>query len=150
SPIIPLDPLVWRKDLDPAVKSKLYTFLMSYGRTGTPDEIKMAKEILAHLIWSPFHPSNDNQLLPIRILEANKAIMKIKADDKLSDAEKQAQIEPLQAEIKKDQELSVKADASAFPKQLAAFEEADKAGDQAKLKKMIGEFASAAAQAPTN
>ena len=43
-----------------------------------------------------------------------------------------------------------RSDASAFPKQLAAFEEADKAGDQDKLKKMIGEFAAAAAQAPTN
>jgi phosphonate transport system substrate-binding protein len=150
SPIIPLDPLVWRKDIDPAVKTKLYTFLMSYGRVGTPEEIKTAREILAHLIWSPFHPSNDNQLLPIRILEANKSIMKIKADEKLTDAEKQEQIAPLQAEIKKSQELSVKADASAFPKQLAAFEEADKAGDQDKLKKMIGEFAAAAAQAPTN
>ena len=27
SPIIPLDPLVWRKDLDRGVKAKLYTFL---------------------------------------------------------------------------------------------------------------------------
>src|SRR6516165_5349530 len=37
SPLIPLDPLVWRKDLDPAVKTKLYTFLMSYGRIGSND-----------------------------------------------------------------------------------------------------------------
>src|SRR5215475_8240195 len=37
SPIIPLDPLVWRKDLDPTVKAKLYTFLMSYGRFGTDE-----------------------------------------------------------------------------------------------------------------
>jgi len=35
SPLIPLDPLMWRKDLDPAVKGKLYTFLMSYGHIGT-------------------------------------------------------------------------------------------------------------------
>jgi len=32
SPLIPLDPIVWRKDLDPAVKTKLYAFLMSSGR----------------------------------------------------------------------------------------------------------------------
>ena len=37
SPLIPLDPLVWRKDLDPAVKTRLYTFLMSYGRIGTDE-----------------------------------------------------------------------------------------------------------------
>jgi len=40
SPIIPLDPIIWRKDLDPAIKAKLYTFLLSYGRIGSPDEIK--------------------------------------------------------------------------------------------------------------
>jgi phosphonate transport system substrate-binding protein len=150
SPIIPLDPLMWRKDLDPAVKTKLYTFLMSYGRVGTPDEIKAAKQILANLIWSPFHPSNDNQLLPIRILEANKAIMKIKADAKLSDAEKQAQIAPLMADIKKNQALSEKAEKSAFKGQLEAFVEADKAGKQDEMKKMIGEFAAAAANPAIN
>ena len=150
SPIIPLDPIMWRKDLDPAVKTKVYTFLMSYGRVGTPEEIKAAREILANLIWSPFHPSNDNQLLPIRILEANKAIMKIKADDKLSDAEKTAEIAPLQAEIKKNQELAEKAENSAFKKQVAQFLEADKAGNQAELKTLISTFAANAANAPTN
>ena len=66
SPLIPLDPLVWRKDLDPAVKTKLYTFLLSYGRIGSDSDIKTAKGILADLIWSPFRPSSDNQLIPIR------------------------------------------------------------------------------------
>src|SRR5215471_2811386 len=47
SPLIPLDPLVWRKDLDPAVKAKLYTFLLSYGRIGSNDETKTAKQVLA-------------------------------------------------------------------------------------------------------
>ncbi|KQY98132.1 phosphonate ABC transporter substrate-binding protein [Pseudolabrys sp. Root1462] len=150
SPIIPLDPLAWRKDLDPAVKTKLYTFLLGYGRVGTPDEIKHAKEVLANLIWSPFNPSSNNQLLPIRILEANKAMMKIKGDAKLSEAEKTAQIEPLQAEIKKDQAATAKAESSPFKAQVAAFVEADKAGDQAKLKKMIADFAAQAANAPTN
>src|SRR5262249_35356276 len=32
SPLIPLDPLVWRRDLDPSIKVKLYGFLMGYGR----------------------------------------------------------------------------------------------------------------------
>ena len=40
SPLIPLDPLVWRKDLDPAVKTKLYTFLLSYGRIGSDSDIE--------------------------------------------------------------------------------------------------------------
>src|SRR5262245_45010374 len=150
SPIIPLDPLMWRKDLDLTVKSKVYTFLMNYGRVGTPEEVKTGKEILANLIWSPFHPSNDDQLLPIRILEANKAIMKINGDDKLSAAEKAEKVAPLQADIKKYQAQADKADHSAFKKQVDLFVEADKAGNQAELKKMIATFAANAASAPTN
>src|SRR5215467_10727057 len=57
SPIIPLDPLVWRKDLDPSIKTKLYTFLLSYGRFGSPEQIEAERTILANLIWAPFNPS---------------------------------------------------------------------------------------------
>ena len=84
SPMIPLDPLVWRKDLDPAIKTKLYTFVLSYGRIGPDEQIKAEREVLANLVWSPFHPSSDRQLIPIRKLEANKDLMKVQADDKLS------------------------------------------------------------------
>lgn len=149
SPIIPLDPLMWRKDLDSAVKAKVYTFLMSYGRVGTSDEINTGKTVLANLIWSPFHPSDDNQLLPIRILEANKTIMKFQADEKLSADEKAAKIAPLQADIVKFQAQAAKAENAPFKKQLALFLEADKSGNQDELKKMISEFATAAT-APSN
>jgi phosphonate transport system substrate-binding protein len=150
SPIIPLDPLMWRKDLDPALKTKIYSFLMSYGRIGTPEELEGAKQILANLIWSPFHPSSDAQLLPIRILEANKAVMKIQGDEKLSTEEKTSQIAALQAEIKKYSEEAEKAEVSPFQKRLAHFIEVDKAGDQAALKTLIAEFAAAAVATPTN
>lgn len=150
SPIIPLDPLMWRKDLDPAVKAKLYTFLMSYGRVGSPDELKPAKEILANLIWSPFHPSSDDQLLPIRILEANKAIMKLKGDDKITAEEKAPKIAALQAEIKKYQEQAEKADNGAYKKRIEHFVEVDKTGNQPELKKLIAEFASTASNTPVN
>ena len=98
SPLIPLDPIVWRKDLDPAVKTKLYTFLLGYGRIGSDDEIKAAKAVLAALVWSPFHPSSDNQLIPIRVLEANKNLMKVQADEKLSADEKSKQVRAIRAD----------------------------------------------------
>src|SRR5262249_12527310 len=138
---IPLDPLVWRKDLDAAVKVKVYTFLASYGRIGSPDEIKAAKAILADLVWSPFNPSSDHQLIPIRILEANKNLMKVQADDKLAAEEKAKQVAAIRAEIAKLQEEQKAAEADPFQKRVAAFIEADKAGNQAELKKMIAEFA---------
>jgi phosphonate transport system substrate-binding protein len=150
SPIIPLDPLMWRKDLDPGVKAKLYTFLMSYGRIGTPDEIAKAKAILASLIWSPFHPSNDNQLLSIRILEANKALMKVKADQKISNEERATKVAALQVEIKKWQAMADKAERGQAQQRIAHFIEVDKTGNQAELKKLIAESASNLSSVPVN
>ncbi|MEZ5787031.1 MAG: phosphonate ABC transporter substrate-binding protein [Xanthobacteraceae bacterium] len=99
SPLIPSDPLVWRKDLDPDVKAKLYTFIMTYGRNGTPEEIAEARKVLAALQWAPFRPSSNAQLYPIRQLELNKQVLKVKADEKLSDAEKKAKLAELQKQI---------------------------------------------------
>jgi phosphonate transport system substrate-binding protein len=141
SPMIPLDPIVWRKDLDPAVKTKLYTFIMSYGRIGTPDEIKAARAILANLIWSPFNPSSDDQLLPIRKLELTKEKLKVEADSKLSDEEKAKQVANLAAQLADLDERTKKAESNDFRQRVAAFIAADKAGNQDELKRMITEFA---------
>jgi len=140
SPIIPLDPLVWRKDLDPAVKTRLYTFLMSYGRVGTPDELKAQREILANLIWSPFNPSSNDQLIPIRKLEASKTLMKVQADDKLSADEKTKQIAALREQLARLDEAEKAAEKSAFHARAAAFVAADKEARQDELKRMISEF----------
>jgi phosphonate transport system substrate-binding protein len=141
SPLIPLDPLIWRKDLDPAVKTKLYTFLMGYGRIGSDDDVKTAKDILGNLIWSPFHPSSNNQLLSTRKLEANKDLMKAQSDEKLSVDEKARQIASTRAELVKLDELEKKAESDDFHKRVALFLEADRAGNKDELKKMIAEFA---------
>ena len=148
SPIIPLDPIVWRKDLDPSIKTKLYTFMLSYGRIGSPDEIKAAREMIAAMIWSPLRPSSDDQLLPMRKLEASKDLLKIQSDAKLSDEEKRTQSAAIQAHLTKIDEMEKKAATDPFQRRLAAFVEADKTGKQDDLKRMIGEFA--AANARTN
>jgi phosphonate transport system substrate-binding protein len=141
SPIIPLDPLVWRKDLDPALKTKIYTFLLSYGRMGSPDEVKVAREILGNLLWSPFNPSSDRQLITVRKLEANKSLMKVETDDKLSEAEKTQQTADLRAELAKIEDMEKRLASDAYQARVAAFIEADKAGKTEETKKMIAEFA---------
>lgn len=98
SPLIPSDPIMWRKDLDQDTKDKLYRFFLSYGRLGTPEEVAEARKVLAGLQWAPFKPSSDAQLYPIRVLQISKDISKILNDDKLSDAEKQAQVKELEAQ----------------------------------------------------
>ena len=94
SPLIPADPLVWRKDLDAATKAKIADFIFSYG---TKDEAE--KKVLAELGWAPFRKSDNNQLLPIRQMEVNKSIVKIEGDAKLSDADKKAQLAPLKKQF---------------------------------------------------
>lgn len=101
SPLIPSDPIVWRKDLDPAVKSRLYAWIMTYGRNGTEQDVTEARKVLAGLQWAPFRPSSNAQLYPIRQLELNKEMLKVKADAKLSDDEKKAKVAQLQAGIDK-------------------------------------------------
>ena len=87
SPLIPSDPLVWRKDLDAATQGQDRRLLFAYG---TKDEAE--KKVLAELQWAPFRKSDNNQLLPIRQMEVNKAILKLKGDEKLSRADKTAKL----------------------------------------------------------
>lgn len=108
SPLIPSDPLVWRKDLDADIKAKLYTFIMSYGRNGTPEQVANARKVLADLQWAPFRPSSDAQLYPIRLLAINKDILKTQGDSKLSQAEKDAKIAALKEKAAKIEKLTAK------------------------------------------
>ncbi|MEJ8571967.1 phosphonate ABC transporter substrate-binding protein [Microbaculum marinum] len=98
SPLIPSDPILWRKDLDQAAKDKIYTFFFSYGRLGTPEEVESARDVLAALQWAPFKPSSDAQLYPIRIMEITKQEFQVQSDDKMSADEKTAKLEELKAE----------------------------------------------------
>lgn len=98
SPLIPADPIVWDKTLDDTTKSKLMTFFMTFGRQGTPEEVKQDREILNALGWAPFKPSSDAQLYPIRVLEIAKKINKTMSDETIAQADKDAKIKELQAE----------------------------------------------------
>ncbi len=96
SPLIPSDPIVWRKNLDEDTKNKVYDFFMTYG---TAD--KREKEVLAGLQWAPFSASSDDQLIPIRQLVLFKKRVKLESDTALSADEKKAKL----AEI--DQQLNI-------------------------------------------
>jgi phosphonate transport system substrate-binding protein len=95
SPLIPSDPMVWRKNLDDATKAKLREFFMTYG--DEPAELK----VLEGLQWAKFKPSTDDQLLPIRQLDLFKKRSEVANNAKLNDADKQAQLETLDAELAK-------------------------------------------------
>jgi phosphonate transport system substrate-binding protein len=99
SVLIPSDPLVWRKDLDEATKTKLADFIFGYGKSGNAEADAKATEVLKNLTWAGFKKSDDSQLLPIRQMELTKELAKIKADDKLAEAEKTAKMDELKKKI---------------------------------------------------
>jgi phosphonate transport system substrate-binding protein len=99
SPLIPSDPLVWRKDLDDATKKKIADFVFGYGNSGNAEADAKAKEILNGMTWSGFKKSDNSQLLPIRQMELTKDLYKVQSDDKMNAEEKKAKIEEIKARI---------------------------------------------------
>ncbi len=87
SPLIPNDPLVWRKDLDSGVKAKLKGFLLAYGKSDAD------KAVLKNIYnYSGFKESNNDQLVPIRQLELFKDRRKVENDEQYSAEEKAQRI----------------------------------------------------------
>ncbi len=82
SPLIPSDPMVWRKDLPQELKQKILYFFIQFGRFGSLEKVKKEREILANLSdgWGPFLASSNAQLLDVRQIEAFKK--KLKAERK--------------------------------------------------------------------
>ena len=77
SPTIPEDPMVWRADLDPAVKQKVADFIFSYGVGETP-EARRQRAILARIQTGPFKHADNSHLLPVREMEATGEVVQAK------------------------------------------------------------------------
>ncbi|WP_414475161.1 phosphonate ABC transporter substrate-binding protein [Microvirga sp. M2] len=98
SPLIPSDPIVWRKDLPETQKTKIREFFLTYGTDKSTGDIAAEKNVLAGLKWAPFRASSDRQLLPIRLMELTKSISQIEADASLSADAKKAKLDGLKAQ----------------------------------------------------
>lgn len=94
SPLIPRDPLVWRKDLPADLKKRIQDFMVGYGK----DERE--KEILKNMYrLAGFKASTDAQLLPIRQLELFKDRRKFESDANISDADKKAKLAEIDGKL---------------------------------------------------
>ena len=94
SPLIPRDPLVWRKDLPEDVKKRVRDFVLGYGKDARE------KEVLRNMYkLAGFKPSTDAQLIPIRQLELAKDRMKFENDANLSEADRKARIADIDAKL---------------------------------------------------
>jgi phosphonate transport system substrate-binding protein len=78
SPTIPEDPMVWRKDLDPAVKAKVAKFIFAYG-VGDGPEATRQRAVLKRLQVGPFKPADDRHLIPVREMEATGQLVAARA-----------------------------------------------------------------------
>jgi phosphonate transport system substrate-binding protein len=88
SPLIPLDPLVMRKDLPEATKAKLKNFFYNYGKTDARE-----KEIVMKISkLSGFKESSNAQLIPIRQLDLFGQRNKVEADANLGEADKKSRL----------------------------------------------------------
>ena len=94
SPLIPRDPLVWRKDLPDDVKAKVKKFIVGYGKDQREKDILKGMQQIAG-----FRESSNAQLIPIRQLEYAKDRAKVSGDTTLSDAEKAAKIKDIDAKL---------------------------------------------------
>lgn len=78
SPRIPEDPLIIRKDLDPALRRKIEAFMFSYGVGSTPEAARQ-RAILARIQTLPFKRADASHLLPVREMEATGELLQAKA-----------------------------------------------------------------------
>lgn len=94
SPLIPSDPFVMRKDLDPAVKAKIKSFVVNYGKT---DEEKAVLKNIYN--YGGFRESSNAQLIPIRTLELAKERMKLEGDENMAADTKSKALAEIDAKI---------------------------------------------------
>jgi phosphonate transport system substrate-binding protein len=95
SPLIPLDPMVIRKDMPEAQKAKIKNFFYNYGKTDAKE-----KEVLMKIgKLSGFKESTNRQLLPIRQLDLFSLRNKTEGDTVLSEADKKARLTEIDAKL---------------------------------------------------
>ncbi len=98
SPLIPSDPMVYRKDLSRELKSEIKAFFLGYGRMG---DVEGANKVLAGIQdgMGKFMESSNAQLYPIRQLELYKNKLKIENTEELSAEDKAARISEIDQKL---------------------------------------------------
>jgi len=99
SPLIPGDPLVYRKDLPDEVKAKIKTFFLTYGTPAAGAGWEEQKNTLNGLTYGKVDPSNNNQLIPIRQVMLFRDKLKLQDDANMSAEEKTKRIGEIDAKL---------------------------------------------------
>lgn len=95
SPLIPLDPMVIRKDMAEAQKTKIKNFFYNYGKTDAGE-----KEVLMKISkLSGFKESTNRQLLPIRQLDLFSQRNKAESDTTISEGDKKSKLAEIDRQL---------------------------------------------------
>lgn len=98
SPLIPKDPITYRRDLPVEWKNKIKAFFLSYGRIGPKAEEQM--EILKGISSNGlFYDSSNAQLYPIRQLQLFKEKVKLENDSRMDPAKKRAELDEIERKL---------------------------------------------------
>ncbi|PXX42051.1 phosphate/phosphite/phosphonate ABC transporter substrate-binding protein [Undibacterium pigrum] len=96
SPLIPNDPILYRKDLSPALKTRIEDFFINYGKQ------KQAQAVLKDILnLSGFQRSTDAQLKPIADLTLFSLLRENLNNPSLTDAQKQKKFDEVSARFGK-------------------------------------------------
>jgi phosphonate transport system substrate-binding protein len=93
SPLIASDPIVWRKDMDEATKTKVRDFMLSYGKTDRE------QAILQNIGYSAFRASSNAQLVPVRQIELARERTKIETDTAMAADERSRKLADIDARL---------------------------------------------------
>lgn len=99
SPLIPSDPMVYRRDLSNEMKARIKGFFLTYGRLG--NDAEREKKVLAGISagLAPFVDSGNYQLYPVRELELFKDRLKFESDDRMDKNEKARKIADIDSQL---------------------------------------------------
>ena len=90
SPIIPTEPMAYRKELPDCLKADLQEFFYNFEDPA----------ILNPMGWSGFVPAEDQDWNAIRELDISKRILDVQNDDRLNGTAKQRQLDELNQQLK--------------------------------------------------
>jgi len=102
SPLIPSDPIVWRKSLPHELKARISAFILDYGRASpgkSTARLDHERSVLSDMTYSGFVGSSDLQLIPVRRLELFQLRCRIEADPSLDTQQRALKVKELDDEI---------------------------------------------------
>ena len=99
SPLIPSDPMLYRKNLSADLKARIKAFFLGYGRIGP--NVEKEKAVLAGISagLAPFKESSNDQLIPIREIALAKARNKLLSDTRLDKMEKDKKLAEIDGKL---------------------------------------------------